>query len=315
LPHDPGSNSPDRVTRSAEERSRRRIFPRPRHLFCVPIAVALVLLPAVSPGQASLAIPPVQLVREVIYNELQDHSRHGSWRYSIEQQEPNETRLVEQIETADGPVKRLLRANGQPLDAIREQAELARLDHLLTSPAEQAHARQEFAEDQVRIGRIMAMFPDAFLFDYAGQQDGCHHLRFHSNPSYTAHTIESRIFHSMAGDLWVDARLKRIVRVEGHLQNNIDIGFGLLGRINKSGWFRMQRTQVAPTEWKTQRLEIHINGSAMLFKTIGRQTSEVRRAFSPVPADLALAQGIDMLRSHNSANLAVPLKPSHSTPR
>lgn len=264
-------------------------------------------------------MPPVQLVREVIYNELQDHARHGSWRYSIEQQEQNETRLVEQIETADGPVKRLLRANGQPLDSTREQAELARLDHLLSSPAEQARARQEFAEDQVRIGRIMAMFPSAFLFDYAGEQDGCQHLRFHPNPSYTTHTIESRIFHSMTGDLWIDARLKRIVRVEGRLQNNIDIGFGLLGRVNKGGWFRMQRTQVAPTEWKTQRLEIHLNGSAMLFKTIGRQTSEVRRAFSPVPPGLALAQGIDMLRSHNiagtSANLALPLEPSHSARR
>lgn len=317
MPHDLRSNSPERVSRPAEKHSRRSIFLQPRQLLCASIAAALALLPAGSRSQASVGMPPVQLVREVIFNELQDHARHGSWRYSIEQQEQDETRLVEQIETADGPVKRLLRANGQPLDSTREQAEQARLEHLLSSPAEQAHARQEFAEDQVRIGRIMAMFPDAFLFDYAGQQDGCHHLRFHPNPSYTTHTIESRIFHSMTGDLWIDARLKRIVRVESRLQNNIDIGFGLLGRVNKGGWFRMQRTQVASTEWKTELLEIHLNGSAMLFKTIGRQTSEVRRAFSPVPPDLALAQGIDMLRSHNiagtSANLALPLEPSRST--
>jgi hypothetical protein len=316
LPHDLGSIPAGTASRSVENVSRHPHSVQLRHLLCALIGAALALLPAVSSSQASLNIPPAQLVREVVYNELQDHARHGNWRYSIEQQEPDETRLVEQIETADGPVTRLFRVNGSPLDLTRGQAEQARLDHLLSSPTEQAHARQQYAEDQIRIGRYMAMFPDAFLFDYAGEQDGCHHLRFRPNPNYTTHTIESRIFHSMSGDLWIDARLKRVARVEGRLQNNLDIGFGLLGRINKGGWFRMQRTQVGATEWKTQHLEIHLNGSAMLFKSIGRQTSQARRAFTPVPAGLNLAQGIDMLRSQNVAETrAVPVAPSHSNHR
>jgi len=29
-------------------------------------------------------MPPAQLVREVVYNELHDHDQHGYWRYWIE---------------------------------------------------------------------------------------------------------------------------------------------------------------------------------------------------------------------------------------
>src|SRR5258708_24082573 len=75
---------------------------RTRHLLCASIVAALALLPALSRSEATLNIPPGQLVREVVYNELQDHARHGYWRYSIEQQEQGETRLVEQVKTPDG---------------------------------------------------------------------------------------------------------------------------------------------------------------------------------------------------------------------
>ena len=271
--------------------------------FRTSIACAIFLLPTICCGQSRLSMPPDQLAREVVYNELHDHNAHGFWRYSIEQKVEDETRLVEQIETTDGPVARLLRSNGLPLDSARQQAEQARLDRLLSSPSVQARFHQQYVDDEKRVGRILAMFPDAFLFDYVGDEDGCHHLRFHPNPNYSTHTIESRIFHAMAGDVWFDARLKRLTRVEGSLQNNVDFGFGFLGRLNKGGWFRLDRTQVGPTEWKTSSLEVHLNGSAMLFKSIGRETSETRRDFSSVPPGLNIAQGIDLLRSQNVVEL------------
>jgi hypothetical protein len=75
----------------------------------------------------------------------------------------------------------------------------------------------------------------------------------------------------------------------------VDFGFGLLGRLEKGGWFRMQRTQVSSTEWKTERLEIHLSGRAILFKTISHETNELRGGFVPVPTGISLAQGIRIL--------------------
>jgi hypothetical protein len=240
-------------------------------------------------------IAPAQLVREVVYNELHDHDRHGFWRYWIRQDSQQGIKLAEQVETADGPVKRLVSTGGRQLDAADRQEEENRLNRLLNSPREQAHQRQQYAEDEQRIGRILALLPDAFLFDSTGEENGCTHLRFHPNPGYTAHTVEARIFHAMSGELWIDSRYKRLARLDGQLQENVDFGYGLLGRLYKGGWFRLQRTRVSPTDWKTEQLELHLNGRALLLKTIDRETSETRGGFTPVPANMSLAQGMKLL--------------------
>jgi hypothetical protein len=240
-------------------------------------------------------MPPAQLVREVVYNELHDHDRHGYWRYWIERRVQKETRLEEQVETADGPITRLSLSNGHPLSPENQKSEQARLNHLLASPQEQARHRQEYAEDEKRIGRIVALLPDAFLYEYAGEENGCHRLRFRPNPAYPAHSIEARIFHAMSGDLWVNARSKRMARLDGTLAENVDFGYGILGRLYKGGWFRLERAQVSPTDWKTERLEVHMLGRAMLFKTIARETSEVRGGFVAVPGGMNVAQGLALL--------------------
>ncbi len=281
-----------------------------RRLFLLRWAGILAL--AIMAGRVSaqqLQPPPGQLVREVVYNELHDHELHGYWRFWIERHAQNETRLEEQVETADGPVSRLARSNGQPLDAAGRLAEERRLQRLLNSPAEQARHRQEHAEDEKRIGRIVALLPDAFLYEYAGVEKDCYRLRFRPNPEYSAHSIEARIFHAMSGELWIDSRYKRMARLDGRIEENVDFGYGILGRLYKGGWFQLQRTRVSATDWKTENLEVHMNGRAMLFKTIARETSEKRGGFLPVPAGLNLAQGVSLLdqAQPDSALLA----PSH----
>jgi len=266
------------------------------------VVAAVVLVARDSCAQAKLpAIPPGQLVREVVYNELGDHERHGYWRYFAEKHTQQGTMVEDQIETADGTVKELVLSNGRPLGRTARQLEREQLDHLLASDADKSRLRREHFEDERRIGRILGLLPDAFLFAYVNEENGCWHLRFWPNPQYPAQGIEARIFHAMTGELWIDARMKHLVRLDGRLQSNVDFGYGLLGRLYKDGWFRLERTQVSATDWKTNRLEIHMNGRAMLFKTIARETSEVRSTFTPVPAAMSLKQGVDMLSSQNVA--------------
>jgi len=188
-----------------------------------------------------------------------------------------------------------------------------RLERLLNSSNEQAQHRKEYAEDEHRIGRILALLPDAFEYEPAQlemlSEGACYHMRFHPNPTYPAHSIEARIFHAMAGDLWISVQNKRLVRLDGKLQENVDFGYGILGRLYKDGWFRLERTRVGGSgagDWKTQRLEIHMNGRAMLFKTIARETSEVRGGFTAVPSGLSLQQAASLLGEPRLAKNAVP---------
>ena len=244
--------------------------------------------------------PPLTLVREVVYNELHDHDTHGFWRYWVEHHSPKGSRIEEQVETSDGPITRALLANGQPLDEQGKQVEESRLRELLNSPSEQASHRQAYHEDEGRIGRILGLLPDAFLYEDSGEENGLRHLRFRPNPAYPPHSIEARIFHAMSGDLWLDARMKRLARLNGTLTENVDFGFGILGRLYRGGWFQLERTRVSATDWKTDRLEVHMSGRAMLFKTVARETSEVRGGFEPVPPRMSLEQGMRVLEEKES---------------
>jgi hypothetical protein len=242
--------------------------------------------------------PPItagQLVREVVYNELNDHATHGYWRYWVESHTPKESLREEFLETAEGPISRIELSNGHPLNAVGRQLEQERLHSLLNSPAEQARRRQEHDDNEKRVGRIVAMLPDAFLYEYAGEENGCYRLRFRPNPDYPAHSIESRIFHAMSGELWVSASYKRLVRLDGRLNQDVSFGFGILGRLYQGGWFSLQRTQVSSTDWKTERFELHMNGRAILFKVVAREFSELRSGFAPVDARLDLVKGADLL--------------------
>ena len=238
--------------------------------------------------------PPGQLVREVVFNEQHDHLLHGYWRYWIAL-EGQQNRIEEQIETADGPVTRLVASDGHALNQRDQQQEQERMNRLLGSSDEQARHRQEFDDDERRIGHILALLPDAFVYAYDGMENGCYRLRFGANPNYPAHSVEARIFHAMSGTIWIDARFKHLARLDGQLQENVDFGYGILGRLDKGGWFRLQRRQVSSTDWKTERLEIHMSGRALLFKTIARETSQVRGGFASVPTGLTLAEGMKML--------------------
>jgi hypothetical protein len=276
-----------------------------------------------APNETQNPLPnSAYLVREVVYNELHDHDTHGYWRYWVERHLSKETQLQQAVETAEGPVARLEQSNGRPLSVDARGDEDRRIEHLLSSPSEQARHRKEYAEDEHRIGRILALLPDAFLYGPVEEEAKtqqmaecpCYHMRFRPNPDYPAHSIESRIFHAMTGDVWISASHKRLVRLDGKLQENVDFGFGIFGRLYKDGWFRLERTHVNAAgvsgsgngDWKTQRLEVHMVGRAMLFKTIAHETSEVRGGFSPVPSGLSLQQAAALVREPVIAAEAQP---------
>jgi len=139
---------------------------------CVAAVLALAIgRQAVASSDSSAASASVRastpdsayLVREVVYNELNDHDRHGYWRYWIERYSGKGTKLEEAVETPDGPVARLELSDGHALDGQARAEEDRKLRELLNSPGEQAQRRKAYTEDEHRIGRILVLLPEAFL--------------------------------------------------------------------------------------------------------------------------------------------------------
>jgi hypothetical protein len=261
-------------------------------------SLALVLLASAGTAVCMAAQPAEaahDLIRDVVFNELRDHQQHGYWQYQVQKKTAQQTLLQEEIETNTGRVNRLIATNGVPLNARQQQQENERLVHLLNDRSQQAKLKQQYDEDERHIGSMMRLLPDAFLYQYDGAEGDQMRLRFQPNPAFKPPTYEARIFHCMAGMVWVSMREKRLARLRGQLIENVDFGYGLLGRLYKGGTFEMERREVTPGNWKTHVLDVHISGHVILLRSIGKDQREVRTEFHPVPAGLNVAQAAALL--------------------
>jgi hypothetical protein len=276
---------------------------RPIVVYLIAVISGVFAAASSAPGQdvrkisTSAALNPEQLIRDTVYNELHDHEVHGYWQYMVHKKTANDLMSLEQVETKSGPVQRLIAVNGEPLTPQRRHDEDVRLEEFLSDSAKQRKVREQYLDDEKRIARIMQLLPIAFSYQYEGIEGDNYCLSFRPNPAFHPPTIEARVFHAMQGKVYVNARWKRLARLDGRLMDNIDFGYGLLGRMNKGGWFNLERTRANETDWKTEMLEIHVSGRAVLFKTIAKDTREERFGFREVPRNITLSDAKRMLDS------------------
>ena len=246
------------------------------------------------------------LIKDVVYNELQERHQISLWQYRVDKRVVAQTSMAHQVETRSGLVNRVLTRQGKPLDAAAQKKEFDRLNSLLRNPQEQARMKQDYEAEEQRVQRLIGALPDAFLCTYAGTEDGNIRLSFRPNPAYNPQTYEGRVFHALAGVLLVNPRLKRLVKIDGHLESEIDFGYGFLGKIEKGGTFLIGRQQVAENRWKTYMVNVHLSGRIVFFKAIAKDQSETRSNFQQVSSDMSVQDAVTMLE-------ALPAEPSSVT--
>ena len=253
-------------------------------------------------AQVSAIIPQANpeaarnLVREVIFNELHDRERDSHWEYRSECLSSAENLVREQVETDKGPVFRVVAKDGSPLDAAQREREDARLDQYIHSPGQIARTERAHEEDEARLAGIMGLLPQAFLFDYAGATTGdLVRIDFRPDPAFVPSGYEARVVHALTGSLTVDARLKRMIEMRGVVAERVDFGYGFLGHVEKGGPFEIHRRQVNAEHWKTDLVDVHVEGKILMLKTVSKDQREARSNFRPVPVGTTLAEARDML--------------------
>ena len=233
----------------------------------------------------------------MVANELADRAEQSNWIYRVNKVVEQQTLSELEVETKDGPVHRLLAINDARLNLAQREQETARLNQLVRDPSQQLAVKKQYDADERRLENLLRLLPIAFVYQYDGW-DGSHlRLNFRPDPAFVPPTQESKALQSMAGTILVDPEQKRLAHLSGHLVENVDFGFGILGRIAKGGTFEVERTQVSSSHWKTHLIDIHVNGRMLLFKTISKQQHETRSDFEPVSKDLDLRQAEELLQS------------------
>lgn len=78
--------------------------------------------------------------------------------------------------------------------------------------------------------------------------------------------------------------------MKGQLIHNINFGYGLLGRLNRGGSFAIERHDIGGGEWQITATHIHIQGHALIFRSISEQEDDQKTSFSPEQDQVTMEQ-------------------------
>jgi len=169
--------------------------------------------------------------------------------YLLRKSSPRLTSTKAIVETRDGDVARLLSINDQPLGQADEQKEETRLDTLASDPSLQKHRKQSEDGDMNIVLKLLRMLPDAFLYQYAGTTQAWR-AWWKNSPSSQIQVrsadYETQALKALSGEIWIDPQQERVTRLEGHLLQDTDYGWGILGKLDKGGWVVVEQADVAP---------------------------------------------------------------------
>ncbi|MGA2674871.1 MAG: hypothetical protein ABSE99_16760 [Terracidiphilus sp.] len=267
----------------------------------LPSAAAFCRQPASVPPAALTPEQAQTLVQRALATELRGaQDPNHPMRYRLRKSSPRLTSTKEIVETRDGAVARLLAIDDKPLSQADEQREQARLDDLLSDPGRQRHRKQNEDEDTRRALKVLHALPQAFLYQFAGAPAGAagkvERFTFRPNPNFNPPDLETQILTAMTGEIWIDTAQERVTRLEGHLQKDVDYGWGILGRLYKGGWIVIEQADVGGRQWRIVRFQMVMSGR-VLFRNKSFDTVEEQTHFAPMPPGLNYRQAIQMLRS------------------
>ena len=263
----------------------------------------LLLLPLAASAQAPRLAPAQAqaLVNRALATEL--HSAQDAnhpMRYRLRRSSPRLTSTKEIVETREGFVARLVEINDRPLSQADEQQEQARLDALLSDPSRQRHRKQSEESDTGIVLKLLRMLPQAFLYDYTGpgqaSSGSVQKYRFHPNPRFSPPDLETQALTAMTGEIRIDPGWERVARLEGHLQQDTNYGWGILGKLDKGGWLVLDQAAAAGGQWRIARFQMKMT-LRILFKNKDFDTTQQMTGYAPVPANLDYRQAIQLLRS------------------
>ena len=255
------------------------------------------------PPAAADQLQPAQaqaLVGRALATELrtaQDASHPMS--YQLRKTSPRLTSTKAIVETRDGDVARLLSIDDRPLGPEDEQKEEARLDTLAADPSLQKHRKQSEDGDMNIVLKLLRMLPDAFLYQYAGTTQGAagmvEKFTFKPNPKFDPPDYETQALTALSGEIWVDPQQERVTRLEGHLQQDTDYGWGILGKLNKGGWVVIEQADVGGSQWRIVHVQMQMT-MRILFKTRDINTNEQMNRYAPVATSMDYREGIQLLK-------------------
>jgi hypothetical protein len=238
---------------------------------------------------------PQQMIQQVAEIERNaDRTDHSNWIYLEVSNKPNASVLQWVAGTQQGSVDRILEQNEQQLS---EAGQREIIDRFLHDGKAQKKEVAEANHDNQQIDDLLKLLPTAFIWTQTGATATTTSLHFEPAPNFHPPTREARVFSSMTGDLVIDNQQHRICKIKGHLIHDVTFGGGLLGRLKERSSFALEQQQVGPSLWELTAIHVHLEGNALLFKSVSLQEDDKRSRYQPERADITLEQAATSVMS------------------
>lgn len=266
------------------------------------------------------------VIRRAVAKRFVQDAKHQPMRFLLHKQDERHNIVQDIIETPQGDVALLLGVNGVPLSAAGRQAERTRLNTLDANPDLQQHRLKREQADAARVDELLKLLPDAFVYHYdstvacdvttqpsvmvpgtvartrdAEAQKQCYHMTFTPNPDFDPPNIEAKILKGMAGEIWIEASDERLYRLNAHLVEDVDFGWGIVGRLDKGGTVFLEQTDIGDQEWELTRMKLNLTGKALMVKPLSYRMTEELGRFAPVPPGTDYHAAIRMLEATQAA--------------
>jgi hypothetical protein len=235
---------------------------------------------------AAGAQSPQQIIQQAVDNErTADQNDHSNWIYLEESDKPKEHILQWVAGTQHGNVERVLEKDDQQLPEARQRELIGKYMHDTHAQNKQV---AEANHDNKQIDDLLKLLPMAFVWTQTGATATMTSLHFEPAPSFHPPTREARVFSAMMGDLVIENQQQRICKIKGHLIHDVTFGGGLLGRLKERSSFSLEQQQVGPAVWELTQIHVHLEGNALLFKSVSLEQDDKRSRFQAEPADMSL---------------------------
>jgi hypothetical protein len=108
-------------------------------------------------------------------------------------------------------------------------------------------------------------------------------LDYKPNPKWVPPTTEAQALTGLEGRVWIDAKTRYVVRMEGRIFRGVNFGWGMMAHIYPGGKVEMNQTNVGGNRWiftdfsmqlsvralMVKRLEIRSNAKTSDYQTLG----------------------------------------------
>jgi hypothetical protein len=257
-------------------------------------------------GNASptLSVDPRSWTIDAAANELVAlHHKDSYLRYNMHVVNEKGDQVRDIIESKDGTVARLIFRDGKPLTEEQDRAERQRLNDMLTSPSIFAkHVRNGDSERKVA-DKLIPLMPDAMLYSYTpgqpqtGNNSGAVEvvLDYKPNPKFSPPSTEAEALTGLEGRIWIDAKTRHLVRMEGTIFRPVNFGWGMLAHIYPGGKLVLDQTNAGGDRWIFTHFSMKLSARALMVKTIALNSTVEAKSFRTLAGPIGYQDAIHML--------------------